>query len=180
MVSARRRPLPTRPAGSDALPLPRGTLRATIEGSAELVVELDPAAAVEGLASAHPPAVRALAATPGDRAAGRQRREVIVEGWRFEVLLEDAARAALRERAARLGGSHGAAARQVLRAQIPGRIVSVSVAAGEVVTAGQRLLSVEAMKMENEVRAPHAGTVERVAVAMGATVEQGDELVVIS
>ncbi|HMJ80278.1 MAG TPA: biotin/lipoyl-containing protein [Candidatus Dormibacteraeota bacterium] len=36
------------------------------------------------------------------------------------------------------------------------------------------------MKMENEVRAPRPGTVERVAVAAGQTVDQGDELVVIS
>jgi biotin carboxyl carrier protein len=36
------------------------------------------------------------------------------------------------------------------------------------------------MKMENEVRSPRSGTVERVAVAAGQTVDQGDELVVIS
>ena len=50
---------------------------------------------------------------------------------------------------------------------------------GDVVAAGARLLAVEAMKMENEVRAPRAGTVERVAVGAGETVELGDILVVI-
>ncbi len=51
--------------------------------------------------------------------------------------------------------------------------------AGDDVAAGQRLLAVEAMKMENELRAPRDGTVERVAVAVGQTVELGDPLVVI-
>ena len=50
---------------------------------------------------------------------------------------------------------------------------------GDAVTAGDRLLAVEAMKMENEVRAPRDGTVERVAVGAGETVELGDVLVVI-
>ncbi|MEP6639101.1 MAG: biotin/lipoyl-containing protein, partial [Chloroflexota bacterium] len=66
-----------------------------------------------------------------------------------------------------------------VRAIIPGRVVSVAVAAGDPVTAGQRLLAVEAMKMENELRAPRDGTVERVAAAAGETVELGDLLVVI-
>jgi biotin carboxyl carrier protein len=57
--------------------------------------------------------------------------------------------------------------------------VSVAVAAGDDVAAGQRLLAVEAMKMENELRAPRDGTVERVTVAVGQTVELGDPLVVI-
>ena len=46
-------------------------------------------------------------------------------------------------------------------------------------TAGGRLLAVEAMKMENEVRAPRDGMVERVAVGPGETVDLGDLLVVI-
>ena len=160
-------------------------LRATVEGRQPLVIELDPAAAAEELAGlqALPPdalPISELPASPEDRLNGRRRFEVVVDGWRFEVRLEDAARAALRERAARLGAGHGHAARQVLRAQIPGRIASVAVVPGDLVEAGQHLLSVEAMKMENEVRAPHAGTVELVAVAAGQTVDQGDELVVIA
>jgi biotin carboxyl carrier protein len=155
-------------------------LRATVDGVHPLIVEADPTAAAEELASANAPTVRSLPPTPEDRSAGRQRREVIVDGWRFEVVLEDAGRAALRERAARLGGTHGHATRHVLRAQIPGRVVSVVVVPGESVEAGQRLLSVEAMKMENEVRSPRAGTVERVAVAVDQTVDHGDELVVIA
>ncbi len=57
--------------------------------------------------------------------------------------------------------------------------MSVAVAAGDDVAAGQQLLAVEAMKMENELRAPRDGTIERVAVAVGQNVELGDLLVVI-
>ena len=64
--------------------------------------------------------------------------------------------------------------------QIPGRVVSVRVQDGESVEAGQRLLSVEAMKMENEIRAQRAGRVERVAVEPGQRVERGDELAVLA
>ena len=66
-----------------------------------------------------------------------------------------------------------------VRAIIPGRVVSVAVNPGDAVTAGDRLLAVEAMKMENEVRAPRDGIVDRVAVGPGETVELGDVLVVI-
>ncbi len=57
--------------------------------------------------------------------------------------------------------------------------MSVAVAIGDDVEAGQRLLSVEAMKMENELRAPRAGIVERIAVGPGQTVELGDTLIVL-
>jgi pyruvate carboxylase len=58
-------------------------------------------------------------------------------------------------------------------------VVSVAVAPGDAVGAGQQLLVVEAMKMQNELRAPRAGTVERVAVGERSTIEVGDLLVVI-
>ncbi len=105
--------------------------------------------------------------------------EVVVGGWRFEFLVEDAARADLRARATRLRDATGRHGPTEVRAIIPGRVASMGVTQGDQVEMGQRLLSVEAMKMENEVRSPRAGTVERVAVAVGGTVELGDVLVVI-
>jgi len=54
------------------------------------------------------------------------------------------------------------------------------VSAGDEVSAGQTIASIEAMKMEAAITAPKAGTVERVAVAATAQVEGGDLLVVIS
>jgi biotin carboxyl carrier protein len=67
-----------------------------------------------------------------------------------------------------------------VRAIIPGRVVSVSVAPGDEVVAGQQLLVVEAMKMQNELPAPRAGTVARIATETGQTVEVGDLLLVLS
>jgi biotin carboxyl carrier protein len=57
--------------------------------------------------------------------------------------------------------------------------VAVSVAVGDGVEAGQQVLVVEAMKMQNELRSPRAGSVERIGVAVGDTIEVGDLLVVI-
>jgi biotin carboxyl carrier protein len=57
--------------------------------------------------------------------------------------------------------------------------VAISVAAGDAVEAGQQILVVEAMKMQNELRAPREGAVERIGVAVGDTIEVGDLLVVI-
>ena len=64
-------------------------------------------------------------------------------------------------------------------APMPGRIVSVLVKPGEAVAARQPLVVVEAMKMENELRAPRAGTVADVHVAEGASVEANTVLVVL-
>ncbi len=61
---------------------------------------------------------------------------------------------------------------------IPGRVAAVTVAVGDAVTAGQTLLVVEAMKMQNELRAPRDGVVERVSVGVGETIDLGDLLVV--
>lgn len=111
---------------------------------------------------------------------GRRPVEVVVDGWRFELLVEDEDRAALRERASRDRTAAGAAGGPLeIRAIIPGRIASVAVVPGDTVQAGQTLLAVEAMKMQNELRAPRAGTVSRVPAGAGSTVELGDVLVVL-
>jgi glutaconyl-CoA decarboxylase len=125
------------------------------------------------------PVVLMPAAAAAGTVRGIQRREVIVDGWRVEVEVEPAARAALRERARRGRQEIGDSGPTEVHAIIPGVVVSVSVAAGDAVSAGQQLLVVEAMKMQNELRAPRDGTVERVAVAAGQTIEVGDLLLVL-
>jgi biotin carboxyl carrier protein len=105
--------------------------------------------------------------------------EVVVEGWRFVFTIEDEARAVLRQRAGQGGGAtlhHGELA---VRSAIPGRVVAVDVIEGGVVEAGDRLVVVEAMKMQNEIRAPRDGTIVRVAVVVGATIEVGGVLAVL-
>ena len=65
-------------------------------------------------------------------------------------------------------------------APMPGRVVKVLVAPGDAVQARQGLVVVEAMKMENELRAPRAGTVAEVRVREGAPVDANVVLVVIT
>lgn len=60
-----------------------------------------------------------------------------------------------------------------LHAPMPGLIVRVNVVEGDVVQAGQGLVVIEAMKMENELRAGSSGRVKRVAVSAGGAVEKG-------
>jgi biotin carboxyl carrier protein len=69
--------------------------------------------------------------------------------------------------------------RQKLIAPMPGKIVRVLVAAGQQVSAGQGLLVIEAMKMQNEIRSPKSGTVEKLA-REGQTVNAGEVLAIVS
>jgi biotin carboxyl carrier protein len=62
---------------------------------------------------------------------------------------------------------------------MPGRVVRVLVAPGDIVEARQPVVVVEAMKMENELRSPKDGLVKEVAVVPGTSVEAGRVLVVI-
>ena len=116
---------------------------------------------------------------PRRAAAGVQRLEVVIDGWRFELDVESDQRARLRERATSTRGADTKGGPSELRAIIPGRVVSVDVAEGDTVEPGGRLLVLEAMKMQNELKAPRAGRVVRVAVGPGQTVELGDVLLVI-
>lgn len=113
-------------------------------------------------------------------ASGVARREVVLDGWRVELTIEPEARAALRERARRGRAEAGSSGPTKVHAIIPGVVVSVSVAPGDAVTAGQQLLVVEAMKMQNELRAPRDGTIQQVAVGAGSTIEVGDLLLVLA
>ncbi len=64
-------------------------------------------------------------------------------------------------------------------APMPGNILSVSVSAGQAVKAGQVIMILEAMKMENEIVAPCDGTVKQVLVQKGSTVDTNAVLAVI-
>lgn len=66
-----------------------------------------------------------------------------------------------------------------VKAPMPGTILSVSASAGKAVKAGDVLMILEAMKMENEIVAPCDGTVKQIAVQKGSTVETDSVLAVI-
>ena len=68
---------------------------------------------------------------------------------------------------------------EVVSAPMPGTILSVNVNEGDEVKAGDILVILEAMKMENEILAPRDGKVSSIGTSQGASVNTGDKLVVI-
>ena len=68
---------------------------------------------------------------------------------------------------------------QTVDCPMPGKILSVAVTAGQAVKKGDVLCILEAMKMQNEIVAPHDATVAEVRVAANQTVATGDALVVL-
>jgi len=91
------------------------------------------------------------------------------------LTVADAAR-----RTARAAGKRREVSGRVeIKSAMPGRIVSVLVALGDEVKAEQGIIVVEAMKMENEVKAPKAGKVGEVKVFAGQAVEKGQLMIVI-
>jgi biotin carboxyl carrier protein len=73
-------------------------------------------------------------------------------------------------------GSGAALGARAVSAYMPGRVVALLVAEGDQVEAGQGIVVLEAMKMENEITSEVAGVVTRIFVAEGQSVEGGDPL----
>jgi pyruvate carboxylase subunit B len=110
------------------------------------------------------------------RRQGRGTYTLWVDGYRFETEALDERTRAIRDLSAARAGPTGPAP---ILAPMPGLIVRVNVKAGDEVEAGQGLVVMEAMKMENELRATGAGTVRSVEVAPGMAVEKGALLVAL-
>lgn len=100
-----------------------------------------------------------------------------VRGRTFDVGVEDERARAIRLLADAGGGDAGP---REIRAPMPGLIVRVLVAPGERVAAGDGVVVIEAMKMENELRAGDAGTVGDVAVRAGDVVDREQVLVTLA
>lgn len=69
--------------------------------------------------------------------------------------------------------------RQKIAAPMPGKVVRVLASVGDLVEAGQGLIVVEAMKMQNEMKASHGGRVIEIRATAGDTVGAGDTLVIL-
>ncbi|HXH61307.1 MAG TPA: biotin/lipoyl-containing protein [Fimbriimonadaceae bacterium] len=82
------------------------------------------------------------------------------------------------ERARRKSTTDGAGSGEV-RSPMPGQIVEVACAGGEAVEDGQRLMVLEAMKMQQQITAPFSGSIESVNVSQGDQVEEGQLLLVV-
>jgi 3-methylcrotonyl-CoA carboxylase alpha subunit len=139
-------------AGGYALDLPGGTL---------------------GVAGALDPDGRLVADLDGKRV----RASVVRRGAEWTVFRgAEAVTLALVDRLAAAEGQAGGSGKLV--APMPGKIVAVAVSAGEKVKRGQKLVVLEAMKMEHTIVAPADGTVARVRFKPGEQTAEGEELVV--
>jgi biotin carboxyl carrier protein len=97
-----------------------------------------------------------------------------IDGRRYPVEALDERTRTIRDMSAAAAGPVGP---QPVRAPMPGLMVRIDVRVGDQVTAGQGVAAMEAMKMENELRAPGAGRVKTVLVKVGQAVEKGALLV---
>jgi acetyl/propionyl-CoA carboxylase alpha subunit len=144
---------------------------ATVDGAAHRVARLAVGARTAGAGGATVEEValevdglpcRALVARTRDRVL------VALAGRTYAFEMDEEAR-----------GAHGAAGSGAVTAPMPGKVVSVLVAAGDTVEVGQPLIVLEAMKMESTLTAEVAGRVTTVRAVAGATVAAGDLLVEI-
>ncbi len=142
-------------------------------------IVIDGAAHEASLSGSGPARMRTLILDGKPRALYPETRsggfwEFDLDGDRVSAEVLDARAARVRALSAGAGSERGAAA---LKAPMPGLVVQVAVETGEIVEPGAAVVIVEAMKMENELRAAAAARVERILVAPGEAVEKGQILV---
>jgi biotin carboxyl carrier protein len=109
------------------------------------------------------------------RPAGDGEVEISTAAGRRRIALAEP----LRDRIAHASASGTDTGDEQIRALMPGRVVQVAVSAGDRVLPGALLLVLEAMKMQNEIRTVRGGTVLRVDVEPGKTVDGGAPLAVV-
>jgi biotin carboxyl carrier protein len=105
---------------------------------------------------------------------GRGSYVLDVDGFRYEALALDERTRTIRDLSAKSEGASGPAP---LKAPMPGLVVRINVAVGDMVSAGQALVVVEAMKMENELRTASGGVVTSIRAVQGTAVEKGAILI---
>ena len=147
---------------------------ARVDGGAPLAVTLDD---VDGTPVRLVSIAGTLHRMTARRDGPRGRYILHMDGRRFGVDALDERTRAIRDLADAARPSSGPVP---LIAPMPGLVVRVTAAVGDVVQAGQPLVAIEAMKMENELRAPAAGTVRAVHATPGSPVEKGTVLIEFS
>jgi biotin carboxyl carrier protein len=101
---------------------------------------------------------------------------VLVNGQPFQVEIQDEQQKRLR---AATGKGEAKAGKRTVAAPMPGKVVKLLVKPGDTVKPGDGVIVVEAMKMENELKAPAAGTIKEIRAEEGKAVSGGEVLVVI-
>jgi biotin carboxyl carrier protein len=100
-----------------------------------------------------------------------------INGKEFRVSVEDERNKQL-SRFVRSSEEKGS--KMVIQAPMPGLVIEIAIKEGERIGVGNGLLVLEAMKMENEIRSQVGGTVEKIHIIPGQTVEKGTPLLTIS
>ena len=100
--------------------------------------------------------------------------EIFLEGKEVNVRAEPYDLAELRKRA---GSAVGGLEDKIIKAPMPGLVLSSAVAPGDKVARGQTLVIIEAMKMENMIKAPQEATIKDVFVEAGKAVDKNEKLV---
>lgn len=113
-----------------------------------------------------------LSARPGDK---RGRWHIALGRERFTADAVDERTRAIRE----MTGAEEDVADKTVVAPMPGLVLKIEVEVGQAVKAGQGVVIVEAMKMENELKAPTDGVVARILVQERQTVEKGATLLIL-
>jgi acetyl/propionyl-CoA carboxylase alpha subunit len=104
---------------------------------------------------------------------GEEAWEVLLMGRQYPILVEDEREKRLRIAA---GGTLSESGEFHLKAPMPGMVVSIPVQDDQKIEKGQVLVILESMKMQNELRSPQAGTVSRIRIKPGESVEQRQTL----
>lgn len=112
----------------------------------------------------------------GKSYAARREAEgiVFVNNRPYEASVEDP-----RSWKGRQRSDSGHAGPQKLKSSMPGKVVRILAREGERVQAGQGIVVLEAMKMQNEIKAPKAGTLQKLHAREGANVNPGETLAII-
>jgi biotin carboxyl carrier protein len=100
--------------------------------------------------------------------------DVFIDGKELKARVERYSLAELRKKA---GTSVEGPEDKIIKAPMPGMVLSIPVKAGDAIKKGSTLLIIEAMKMENMIKAPHDGTVRKIFVEPGHAVDKNNKLV---
>jgi biotin carboxyl carrier protein len=99
---------------------------------------------------------------------------IFINGKRYEVSVDDP-----RSWRGRKRTGVGTEGPQNLAASMPGKIVRVLASEGQTISTGQAIAVIEAMKMQNEIKSPKAGTLKRLLVQPGFNVNAGEVLAIV-
>lgn len=108
------------------------------------------------------------------REATSQGLQILIGNHSLRVTVVD--RRTLHGRPGRASESEGP---KKIRAPMPGKVVRVIAPVGAAVSAGQGVIVIEAMKMQNELKSPKKGRIQQIVAAEGATVDAGDVLAIV-